>query len=421
MFGQLLFFLILIASLAGAMLAVLLDKRQRICSIAFLAAAAATSALGVALSLLVLLGDESVTVALPTYLAQLGTFSFTVDRLSAFFLLISSITGLCVAIYSASYLHEYAGRYSMGRMGLLYNIFFLSLILVLTAGNAVLFIIVWEVMSVSSYLLVVYETSGGQRVLRAAVPGHDPTVGTRTHFPPPFVLMWTQTGSFDFSSFALIKGMEGVPELVRAAPFLLLLIGFGTKAGLVPLHVWLPKAHPAAPSNISALMSGVMVKTAVYMIIRCYFDFLGVRDVWWGLLILLIACLTALVGVLYAVVEKDIKRVLAYSTVENMGLIFIGIGAAMVFQASSYSDPAAAPYLRDIAALALVAALFHVMSHALFKSLLFMGAGSVVQAAGTRNIEEMGGLAKRMRHTGVAFFIGALSISAIPPLNGFVG
>ncbi len=207
---------------------------------------------------------------------------------------------------------------------------------------------------------------------------------------------------------------------MRSTIFLLFLVGFGTKAGMIPLHVWLPRAHPAAPSNISALMSGVMVKTAIYMLIRCYFDFLGVTDTWWGLLVLTIACVSALLGVLYSLMEKDVKRVLAYSTVENIGLIFIALGAAMVFQSYYLKDPLSNVYLADLAALALIATLFHVMSHAMFKGLLFMGAGSVLFATHTKNIEELGGLAKKMRWTGILFFIGVLSISAIPPFNGFV-
>ena len=217
---------------------------------------------------------------------------------------------------------------------------------------------------------------------------------------------------------ALPRGRS--PELARGAAFILLLVGFGTKAGLVPLHVWLPQAHPAAPSNISALMSGIMVKTAVYMLIRCYFDFLGVWDTWWGLLVLLVACISALLGVLYALMEKDIKRALAYSTVENIGLIFIALGAAMVFQSYYLADRAANAYLADLAALALIAALFHTLAHSLFKGLLFMGAGAIMYATHTRNMEELGGLVKRMKWTGVLFFVGALSISAIPPFNGFV-
>ncbi len=416
---QMLFAALITISLAGAMLAVLLDRRRACLTVPY-AAAALSSAIALILSLSVLLGLGDVTLALPTYISRLGAFSLHIDRLSAFFLLVASIVTMCVSIYSMGYLREYRGRYSMGRMGFLFNIFVLSLYMVLTAGNAVLFLVAWEVMSVSSYLLVMYEWRREDSVSSGLLYLVMTHLGTAL-ISMAFVLMWTQTGSFDFSSFAGIREMETTSGTMRSAMFLLLLIGFGTKAGLVPMHVWLPKAHPAAPTSMSALMSAVMVKTAVFMMIRCCFGFLGVTEVWWGLLVLLIASISALVGVLYAVAETDIKRILAYSTVENMGIIFIGLGAAMVFQASAAGDPMANPYLGDVAALALVASLFHVMSHAMFKSLLFMGAGAVVGASHTRNIEEMGGLGRKMRYTGVLFFIGALSISAIPPLNGFVG
>lgn len=400
------------------MLAVLLDRRAA-CLIVPYAAAALSSAMAIVISLSVLLGHGDVLLSLPTYVQRLGPFYLRVDQLSAFFLMVTATVALCVSIYSVGYLRDYRGHYSMGLMGFLFNIFVLSLYMVLTAGNAVLFLIVWEIMSVSSYLLVMYEWRRADSVSSGLLYLVMTHVGT-AFIAAAFLLMWSHTGSFDLTSFAGIRDMEGMSGTMRSAIFLLLLVGFGTKAGLVPLHVWLPKAHPAAPSNISALMSAVMVKTAVYMIVRSCFGFLGVTEVWWGLLVILIASISALVGVISAVAETDIKRVLAYSTVENMGIIFIGIGAAMVFQAAAYGDPSA-PYLSDLAALALVASLFHTMSHALFKGLLFMGAGAVVSSSHTRNVEEMGGIGKRMRYTGALFFVGVLSISAIPPLNGFVG
>ena len=196
--------------------------------------------------------------------------------------------------------------------------------------------------------------------------------------------------------------------------FALAVLGFGTKAGIVPLHVWLPKAHPAAPSNISALMSGVMIKTAIYMLLRTYFDFLGIdgpEDAWLGLLFLLIASATALIGVLYALVEKDFKRILAFSSIENIGIVLIAFGSAMLFKAYG---------LNDLAALALIATLLHVFFHSLFKGLLFLGAGAILHATGTRNLERLGGLSRRMKITSVLFFVGVLSAVAVPPFNGFV-
>ena len=385
--------------------------------------AAASAILEVVVSLGVLLGGGSIVITLPTGIDAFGHLTFVVDELSAFFMLVVSVLAICVSIFSLGYTKEYDGRYSPGTMGFLFNIFHLSLVLVVTAGNAVLFLIMWETMSVSSYLLVMYENRKLESVSSGLLYVVMTHLGTAL-LTIAFIVMWLYTPgshSFDFSAFRDLGELGAMPDLARNIAFILLLIGFGTKAGLVPLHVWLPQAHPAAPSNVSAMMSGVMVKTAVYMLIRCYFDFLGTWETWWGLLVLLVACISALVGVLYALMEEDLKRALAYSTVENVGLIFIALGAAMVFKSYHLADPVANIYLADLAALALIAALFHTMSHSLFKGLLFMGAGSVLYSAHTKNLEEMGGLAKRMKWTGMLFFIGALSISAIPPFNGFVG
>ncbi len=198
-----------------------------------------------------------------------------------------------------------------------------------------------------------------------------------------------------------------LPGLVLA----LALIGTGSKAGLVPLHVWLPLAHPAAPSHVSALMSGVMTKVAVYGFVRIVFDLLGEPSWWWSIAVLGLGSITAVLGVLYALMQRDLKRLLAYSTVENIGIIFIGLGLALAFKASGYAAPAA---------LALTAALFHVLNHSFFKSLLFFGAGAVLNSTGERNIEKLGGLIQRMPIVAFLFLGGCLAISALPPLNGFV-
>jgi hydrogenase-4 component B len=189
------------------------------------------------------------------------------------------------------------------------------------------------------------------------------------------------------------------------------LIGFGTKAGMIPLHIWLPEAHPAAPTHVSAVMSGVMIKTAIYGMCRFYLEFLGVGPVWWGVVVLILAAVSAVLGILYALMERDAKSLLAYSSVENIGIILLGVGAGLVFMSKG---------LLALAGLAWAAALFHVLNHAVFKSLLFMGTGAVLSVTHTRNIEQLGGLIKRMPYTAVLFLIGTMAISALPPLNGFV-
>ncbi len=423
MYGQVLLPLLISVSLAGTLLSIVTKRWERICRVAPFIAALAASVVGLALALEVLLGGGEPSFTIPTAVPALGHFAFVVDRLSAFFVLTISSVALCVCIYSIGYTREYAGRYSPATMGLLFNVFLLSLFLVVTASNAVLFLIMWETMSLSSYLLVTYENRDREKVSAGLLYFVMTHLGT-AFISVAFIIMWLYTPgehSFDFTAFRGLGAGGLLPGAMRDLAFVILLIGFGTKAGLVPLHVWLPQAHPAAPSNVSAMMSGIMVKTAVYMLVRCYFDFLEVTDSWWGLVVLLVASISALMGVLYALMEDDIKRSLAYSTVENVGIIFIGLGAAMVFQSYYYADPLTNAHLADLAALALIAVLFHTLAHSLFKGLLFMGAGSVISATHTRDMEKMGGLAKRMRWTGILFFIGALSVSAIPPFSGFVG
>ena len=225
-----------------------------------------------------------------------------------------------------------------------------------------------------------------------------------------FLIFFQGAGSFSFDAFRHPE--RPLSEGMRTFAFLAALIGFGTKAGIVPLHVWLPYAHPAAPSHISALMSGVMIKTAIYALIRLYFDFLGGSfPWWWGFTVLLVGAVSALLGVMYALMEHDLKSLLAFHSVENIGIILLGIGAGMIFH--TYGQ-------EEFAALGLLAGLYHTINHAMFKALLFLGAGALLSATHTRNMEEYGGLLRRMPWTGLFFLVGAVSISALPPTNGFV-
>jgi hydrogenase-4 component B len=398
----------LIASGAvAAILALLTARKGHLCARLTFGTLAFTALMGLLTSLDVILnGTLSFEfVAFPF----LGPFHIRYDALSAFFLLSISVVGLATSIYSIGYSRHIAHHHGPARLGLLLTIFLVSMCLVVGAGDVVLFLVTWELMSLSSYLLVVFEDR--EEGARSSgwlyfVMTH---IGTAC-IAAALIYIAVAAGSLDFEAMATSAG-TGLSDLARSSAFLLALVGFGIKAGMMPLHVWLPKAHPAAPSNVSALMSGVMVKVAVYMLIRTGFEFLGVMDTWWGLLVLFIGSITALLGVLYALAERDIKRALAFSTVENVGIILIALAASMVF--FSYGQ-------EELAALALVACLLHVLFHSLFKSLLFLGAGAVVQATGTKDMERMGGLAKRMRYTSMLFFVGALSISAIPPFNGFV-
>ncbi|MGD0818479.1 MAG: hydrogenase 4 subunit B [Methanomassiliicoccales archaeon] len=404
--ADLFFILLTITGTVGAASAAALRRWDRVCATVSFGAAALSAVFGTIVSILVLTGSH-MSIQLP-FDTIFGHFGFALDRLGAFFLLVISVVSFAVSIYSIGYSKEYDGKYSIGLLGMLFNLFLLSMAFVVSASNAILFLVVWEAMSLTSYLLVVYENR------KEGIASSGLLYVVMTHLGTALIMvalimMGIYAHSFDFSAYSGVGAL--MPSALKSTLFVLLFIGFGTKAGIIPLHVWLPYAHPAAPSNVSALMSGVMVKTAVFMLIRTFFDFLGVTDTWWGLLVLLVASISALLGVMYALMETDIKRVLAYSTVENVGIILIGLGAAMVFE--SY-------HLNLLAGLALIATLLHVMNHALFKGALFMGAGSILFATHTKDMEKLGGLARRMKWTGIIFFIGALSIAAIPPFNGFV-
>jgi len=279
---------------------------------------------------------------------------------------------------------------------------------VVTAKNIFYFLIFWELMSITSYFLVVYEhekPAARKAGLIYFVMTH---IGT-AFITAAFILLYVHSGSFHFDSFG--ANASPLNFAWKNAIFLCALIGFGTKAGIIPLHIWLPEAHPQAPSHVSALMSGVMIKTAIYGLLRFLFNFLGTPFPWWGSLILVFAALSTLLGVLYALMEHDLKRLLAFHSIENIGIILLGIGMAVLFNAAN--QPVFASF-------ALMAALYHTMNHAAFKGLLFLGAGAVISKAHTGNMEELGGLIKKMPWTAVCFLIGAVAISALPPLNGFV-
>jgi hydrogenase-4 component B len=280
------------------------------------------------------------------------------------------------------------------------------MLMVVSVANAFYFLIFWESMTLASYFLVIFEQEKKESVSAGYLYFLIAHIGTAL-IMLAFFLLYKHTGSFDFSSFRDAT----LPAATKDLVFLLAFFGFGAKAGIVPLHIWLPRAHPAAPSHASALLSGVMIKTAVYGIIRLCVDLLGAPVWWWGFIVLLFGALSAVLGILYALDEHDLKRMLAYSSVENIGIILMGVGVGMVGMAVK---------LPVLAVIGFLAALYHAINHAVFKGLLFMGAGAVIHRTHTHNMNEMGGLARLMPWTGLVFLTGAISISAIPPLNGFV-
>ena len=341
-------------------------------------------------------------LALPLGLPWLGAH-FRLDALSAFFLAVINLGGAAASLYALGYgRHESAPR----RVLPFFAAFLAGMNLVLLADDAFTFLFSWEFMSLTSWALVMahHRDSGNARAgyvyLLMASFGTFALVFA-------FGLLAGPAGGYDFAAIR-----AAAPSALAGAAVLALgLAGAGSKAGIVPLHAWLPLAHPAAPSHVSALMSGVMTKVAVYGFVRLVFDLLGPPLWWWGALVALIGGVTALIGVLHALMEHDLKRLLAYHTVENIGIIFIGLGLALAFQANQ---------MQAAAALALTAALFHVFNHSLFKTLLFFGAGAVLTSTGERDMERLGGLIHRMPHTAFVFLVGSAAISALPPFNGFV-
>jgi len=341
-------------------------------------------------------------------LLPIGGAAFGVDRLSAFFVLIIAVGAIPAALYAIGYTREYAGKHSLAGIGFAFNIFIAAMILVPLARNVLTFLALWELMSLASYFLVITEPEREDTLSAGWVYFVMTHAGFAALFLG-FLLLAQTTGSIHFTEWSAAAAQLDPDS--RNLVFVLLAIGFGSKAGVIPLHIWLPRAHPAAPSHISALMSGVMIKLGVYGLLRVAFDWLGAGPLWWGGMMLIVGAVSGVLGVLYALVDPDLKRLLAYSSVENIGIIMLGVGAAMLFQATQ---------LPGLAALALVAALYHTLNHAAFKSLLFMGAGAVLHAAHTSNMEDLGGLIKRMPQTAALFLVGSLAIAALPPFNGFI-
>ncbi len=327
------------------------------------------------------------------------------DSLSSAFLFLLGAAATGISIFAAGYFRRGEGT-PPGLMCLQYHLFLASMGFVLLANDAYSFMLAWETMALSSYFLVTTQhripeiRSAGFLYLLIA---HIGAIAILLSFGV------MQGGSWQFT-FDAMRAAQLDPAWATSA-FLLALFGFGAKAGLVPMHVWLPEAHPAAPSPVSALMSGVMLKTALYGMLRVTFDLLGEPVWWWGLILLALGLFSALYGVIFAAAQTDMKRLLAYSSIENIGILFSGVGLAIVFAGTG---------MRIAASLALIAVLYHALNHAFMKSLLFLGTGAVLHATGERNLGRLGGLIHRMPWVAWLTLVGALAIAGLPPLNGFV-
>ena len=355
------------------------------------------------------LGVEAVWLPAAQMTLPLGMpdlpFHLRLDPLAAFFLLLLGSVAAGISVYAAGFFRtETPGRLAL--IGLQYHVFLASMAFVILADDAYLFMVAWETMALSSYFLVT--TDHQQPAIRSA--GFLYLLIAHLGALAILLCFGVMHGGLGDYTFDALRAAALEPKWATVA-FLLAFFGFGAKAGMIPLHVWLPEAHPAAPSPVSALMSGIMIKTAIYGMVRVIYDLIGGVRWEWGMLVLVVGAATTLFGVLYALMQHDLKLLLAYHSVENIGIILLGLGMSMVF--IGFGHPAAG-------ILGLIAALYHTLNHAVFKGLLFLGAGSILHSAKLRNLNEMGGLIRGMPKTAFYFLIGALSISALPPLNGFV-
>jgi hydrogenase-4 component B len=364
----------------------------------------AAIALALAVTAFLAIGAGPQAVVLPLGLPDLP-FHLRLDALSAFFLLLLGVVSAAISVFSVGYFRAGAGT-APGLLCLEYHVFLAAMALVLVADDAYVFMVAWETMALASFFLVTTDHRLPE-IRRAGflylLIAHVGAIAILLCFGA------LQGGRGDYTFDAMrathLTGMGAT------AAFFLALFGFGAKAGLFPLHVWLPEAHPAAPSPVSALMSGVMLKTAIYGLLRVTFDLLDTQLWWWGITALVLGLFTALFGVIFACVQSDMKRLLAYSSIENIGLIVAGIGLAIVFKSHDKVQ---------LATLALTAALYHALNHAFFKSLLFLATGSVLHATKERSLGKLGGLIHRMPWVAWLALVGALAIAGLPPLNGFV-
>ena len=386
----------------SAILALSLGSDPRKASAAGAAGAVLASIIGLIPTVRTLLSPATETLSFPCTL-PIGSFTLALDPLSAVFLFPVFILTAASAIYGLDYLKPLAGKKPLGAAWAMFNFLSASMVLVLLSADAVPFLIGWEAMAAASFALVVFEHEKPQ--VRKAGLIYLVAGGSGALFLLfMFALLGASSGSLVFS---LIRPVG----TLASAVFLCAVFGFGLKAGFIPLHIWLPEAHPAAPSHVSAVMSGVMIKMGVYGLLRVLV-IIGAQEAWWGWLLIAIGSVSAVAGVLFAIAQHDLKRLLAWSSIENIGIITMGIGLGVLGQALS---------VPSLSALGYGGALLHVINHAFFKGLLFMSAGSVLHSAGTAELEMLGGLLKKMPFTAFFFFFGSAAACALPPLNGFTG
>ena len=360
-------------------------------------------ALGIVACIPVLISSDPVVDVFQTPF-EFANFSIRIDGLAAFMVCVISLLVVVSALYSFSYVKEYKGK-GAGSMGFFMNLFIASMVALVTCDNAFYFLVFFEMMSLASYFLVLTEQD--DNAVNAGLLYFFIAHAGSVLIMIAFFIFYCYAGSFEFGDFR----QTTLSEPLAFTVFILALLGFGAKAGMIPLHSWLPKAHPAAPSHASALMSGVMVKIGIFGIVKVGIDLLGATNMWYGVIVLGFGAVSSVLGVLYALAEHDIKKLLAYHTVENIGIIMMGVGVGMIGIATHH------PVLATVG---LLGGLYHLLNHAVFKGLLFLGAGSMMYRLHTKDMDLMGGLGKLMPYTAFCFLIGTMAISALPPFNGFV-
>jgi len=390
--------------LASGIAAAALRRRPGTSSAVAAIGTVAAAVLGLIPSVRVLV-DGAAVQAHAAWQMPFGSLAVAVDPLTAWFLAPILLLSALSAVYGAGYFRAHDPHASTSMAWFWFQILVASMVMVCIARNAVLFLLAWETMALSSFFLVAHDKHKPE-VRRAAWTYMVATYLGTACLLPMFLLLGRASGSLDFPG---LSGAHLSPGMTTAV-LVLALIGFGAKAGVMPAHVWLPEAHPVAPSHVSALMSGVMIKTGIYGLVRVA-GLLNAPPVWWGVALVFLGIVSGVLGVLFALAQHDLKRLLAYHSVENIGIILLGLGVGWV--GVSLNNPA-------VAALGFAGGLLHVLNHALFKGLLFLGAGSVLTATHTSEIDHLGGLLRKMPVTGVTFLIGAVAICGLPPLNGFV-
>lgn len=399
------FFALIALLLLSGTAAMLLARKTMARYIAWVPAILASGA-GFIWSLRLLLAPAPLASSHP-WSIPFASLTFCIDSLAAFFLLVIFLAAAITSAYALAYFRPVAGQSRTGLLYFCFNLLIAAMVLVVTAANGILFLIAWEVMTFAAYFLILFE-DGKAEVRRAGmiylIAGH---IGTTALFLLFWLLASHSGGSMEFSTFTAIKSAS---LLIQGTAGLLALIGFGVKAGIVPLHVWLPEAHPAAPSPVSALLSAVMIKTGIYGLLRLHL-LLALPAAWWAWSLIALGAVTGVLGIFYAMGQSDIKRLLAYSSIENIGIILLGLGIGALGRSL------AAP---EMVWLGYGGALLHLLNHSLYKSLLFMGAGSIIHRLHGQNMERMGGVLQRMPWSGGLFILAAAAVCGLPPLNGFV-